>query len=68
MLHKINRNFPKVRFTYIKLTQNLQTSQHTYLKKKTEINGNGNFLEERLKKLVIPSGKWINMKTSQKTF
>ena len=47
MLHKINANFPTVRFTYIKLTQNfqkqcepnfilrefavIQTSQRTYI-------------------------------------
>ena len=51
MLHKINASFPKVTFTNIKLTRNfrkrcvpnfilrefaaIQTSQHTYLKKKT---------------------------------
>ena len=49
-LHKINANFPKVRFTYIELTRHfrkqcapnfivrefaaIQTSQHTYLKEK----------------------------------
>ena len=62
MLHKSNLNFPKVRFTYIKLTQNfgkqcvpnfilhkfaaMQISQHTYLKEKRDTNVNGNFTKK----------------------
>ena len=71
---QVNANIPKLRFTYIKFQAKFSktmcpeldftriccnTSQHTYLKGKTE----------RLTKLASPPpGKRIDTNTSQKTF
>ena len=75
MLNKINTNFPKARFTYMTLAQKFRKQcapnfenllQYKLLNIKVTVHWEDKramkFEDKRLKKLAIPSRKWINTK------